>query len=207
MEGLSPEHADSRQDPEKHRHESTEHAHSTGQRAEASEAPLKGTAEPARPSAAERPERDHVGAQPKELSSFGHFTQQVPLCLLALTAPGCAFHAIACLEILQDACAPCAHTRLILSYSGAGHCMQDIDPEVLAALPKDIRRELEIEMLQQSSRRGVNPLKSRPAPFGSTRSLNKRGRGGSSGRGNSGREGAPITNFYSRANSCSGKAG
>lgn len=85
--------------------------------------------------------------------------------------------------------------------------MQDIDPEVLAALPKDIRRELEIEMLQQqSSRRGVKSSKSRPAPSTSTRSLNKRGRGGSSGRGNSGRESAPITNFYSRTNSCRGKA-
>jgi hypothetical protein len=84
--------------------------------------------------------------------------------------------------------------------------MQDIDPEVLAALPKDIRRELEIEMLQQSSRRGVNSSKSRPAPSASTRSLNKRGRGGSSGRGTSGRESAPITNFYSRTKTCSGKA-
>ena len=65
--------------------------------------------------------------------------------------------------------------------------MQDIDPEVLAALPKEIRRELEIEMLQQSSRRSV---KARPAPA-STRSVSKRGK--------SSRGATPITSFYNRA--------
>ncbi len=67
------------------------------------------------------------------------------------------------------------------------HMLQDIDPEVLAALPKDIRRELEIELLQQSSRRA---LKSRPAPVGS-RSIAKRGK--------SNRRVTPITSFYNRA--------
>ena len=67
--------------------------------------------------------------------------------------------------------------------------MQEIDPEVLAALPKDIRRELEIEMLQQSSRRAA---KARPAPSGN-------GGRGVAKRGKSSRGSAPITSFYSRA--------
>ena len=74
--------------------------------------------------------------------------------------------------------------------------MQAIDPEVLAALPKEIRRELEIEMLQQSSRRAGKPA--RPALVGGSRSGAKRSR---SSKGS-----APITNFYSRAPSCGGKA-
>ena len=49
--------------------------------------------------------------------------------------------------------------------------MQAVDPEVLAALPKEIRRELEIEMLQQSSRRGAKPA--RPAPAGGSRQRGK----------------------------------
>lgn len=92
IKGSRPEHADSREYPEKQRHKSTEHADSRGQQAEASEAPLKGTAESARLSAVET---DHGGAQPKELSNINHSTQQVPLCLLRkshlqlLGAPSC----------------------------------------------------------------------------------------------------------------------
>lgn len=65
--------------------------------------------------------------------------------------------------------------------------LQDIDPEVLAALPKDLRRELEIEMLQQSSRSAV---KARPAPV-SSRITAKRGK--------SSKGVTPITSFYNRA--------
>ena len=83
-------------------------------------------------------------------SLLQHHPPRKACILLSCAAPDGAVSVLHFAEVTM-----CLHT-----IRGAEErCVQAIDPEVLAALPKEIRRELEIEMLQQSSRRGGKPAR------------------------------------------------
>jgi hypothetical protein len=68
--------------------------------------------------------------------------------------------------------------------------VQDVDPEVLAALPEDIRRELRLAQMEQSSRM-AHGKPAREPPKLARKPAGKRARKGGSN--------SQITSFYAKA--------
>lgn len=88
---------------------------------------------------------------------------------------------------------PCRAWDVLFGHVRAYGCppfVQEVDPEVMAALPEDIRRELRLAQMEQSSRTAC----SKPA-----RELPKPAKGPARKRARKGSTNSQITSFYAKA--------